>query len=49
MFWDLHGLAVEYSGDGRVKVEARDIYGVLQTLELGSEALVIDDALLDAF
>lgn len=32
MFWDPDGRAVEYIGDGRVKIEARDIHGALQTL-----------------
>ncbi|MCB1044079.1 MAG: hypothetical protein KDC35_14140 [Acidobacteria bacterium] len=37
MFWDPDGLEVIYLGDGRVAVEARDVYGVIQTLYLPQE------------
>ncbi|MBO1322048.1 RHS repeat-associated core domain-containing protein, partial [Acanthopleuribacter pedis] len=37
MFWDPDGLAVEYVGDGRVKIEARDIHGVLRILYMPQE------------
>jgi len=37
LYWDPDGLAVIYLGDGRVKIEALDIYGVLQVLYLPQE------------
>jgi RHS repeat-associated protein len=37
MFWDPNGLDVKYVGEGRVQVEAVDIYGTRQTLTLPQE------------